>query len=474
MHVQPAETRRGDVTLREYMTSLRKYWVVIAALTALGGLAGYLYAQFQPDLYRSQSSVMVIPARGDNTSELVQGSSYVQNLVQTYAVVATSPKVLEPVIRALDLQTSPQALAQTISVESPLNTVVLNISVVARDPSVAQEVVDAVAEQLAGAVQDLSPQNADNEPAVRVQTISPAKIAQYPFAPNVRMFVVVGAAIGLLLGVVFAILRRLTSTRIVTRADIAAQTDTPLLGELYQANTAAPLTSTIRTAPRSSVTESARNIVANLRFANVDGVTRVLLVTSGASGEGKSSVSVSVAQIMAEQGARVLLIDADLRRASIADLTGLEGSVGLTTVLLRDVTVDDAIQKWQPNVDVLTSGVLPPNPVQLLTSDHLRELLESVRDTYDYVIIDSAPVLAVSDPLWLAPMTDGIVVVARSRMTKRDDLSRTLTTLEATRESIIGIVLNGAKQVDLGPYYEKAPEKRRRRGTASTKSEKHG
>lgn len=454
------------MTLREYIASLRKYWFVIVALAALGGLAGYAYAQFQPDLYRSQSSVMVIPARGDNTSELVQGSSYVQNLVQTYAVVATSPTVLEPVIRSLDLQTSPQALAQTISVESPLNTVVLNISVVAREPARAQRIADAVAEELAGAVQDLSPQNADNKPAVRVQTISPAKIAQSPFSPNVRLFVGAGAVIGLLLGVVFAILRRLLATRVVTRADIAAQTDTPLLGELYQAGAGTTLATVVRTAPRGSVTESARNIVANLRFANVDGVTKVILVTSGTSGEGKSSVSVSIAEIMAEQGARVLLIDADLRRASIAELTGLEGAVGLTTVLLRDVSVSEAIQEWQPNLDVLTSGVLPPNPVQLLTSDHLRQLIESVRDEYDYVIIDSAPVLAVSDPLWLASTTDGMVVVTRSRMTKREDLTRTLATLEATREPIIGIILNGAKQVDLGPYYEKTPEKRRRRATS--------
>lgn len=455
------------MTLREYVASLRKNWIVIVALALLGALAGYAYGQTQPDLYRSQSSVMVIPARGDNTSELVQGSNYVQNLVQTYAVVATSPTVLTPVIRSLGLDTTPQALAGTISVESPLNTVVLNISVVARDPRSAQQIADAVATELAAEVQDLSPQNADNKPAVRVQTIAPAKTPTAPFAPNVRLFVVVGLAAGFVLGIVYALLRRLLATRLVTRADIAAQTETPLLGELYQAGAGASLAAVVRTTPRGSVTESVRNIVANLRFANVDDVAKVILVTSATSGEGKSSVSVAVSEIMAEQGARVLLIDADLRRASIAGLTGLEGAVGLTTVLLRDIAIADAVQEWQPHLDVLTSGVLPPNPVQLLTSEHLRSVVEWARTEYDYVVIDSAPVLAVSDPLWLAPATDGIVVVTRARMTKRDDLARTLTTLEATRERIIGIVLNGAKPVDLGPYYEKEAAQRRRRGAPS-------
>lgn len=465
-----APPKRGQVTLRDYIASLRKNWIVIVALAVLGALAGYAYGQTQPDLYRSQSSVMVIPARGDNTSELVQGSNYVQNLVQTYAVVATSPTVLDPVIRSLGLDTTPQALASTISVESPLNTVVLNISVVARDPRSAQTIADAVATELANEVQDLSPQNADNKPAVRVQTIAPAKTPTFPFAPNVRLFVVLGAGVGLLLGVIYAVLRRLLATRLVSRADVAALTETPLLGEVYQAGTSVSLATAVRTAPRSSVAESVRNIVANLRFANVDGVAQVILVTSATSGEGKSSVSVAMSEVLAEQGARVLLIDADLRRASVAELTGLEGAVGLTTALLRDVSAADAVQAWQPHLDVLASGVLPPNPVQLLTSDQLRGLIDWAREQYDYVIIDSAPVLAVSDPLWLAPNTDGIVVVARSRMTKRDDLTRTLATLEATRESIIGIVLNGAKATDLGPYYEKQPEKRGRRSTSSRAS----
>ncbi|MBF4562785.1 polysaccharide biosynthesis tyrosine autokinase [Microbacterium sp. VKM Ac-2870] len=458
------------MTLRDYVVSLRKNWIVIVALAVLGAIGGYAYGQTQPDLYRSQSSVMVIPARGDNTSELVQGSNYVQNLVQTYAVVATSPTVLDPVIRSLGLNTSAQALASTISVESPLNTVVLNISVVARDAVTAQQIADAVATELSNEVQDLSPQNADNKPAVRVQTITPAKVAASPFAPNVRLFVLVGAGIGLAIGILYAVLRRLLATRLVSRADVTALTETPLLGEVYQAGTGVSLAAAVRSAPRSSVTESVRNIVANLRFANLNGVAQVILVTSATSGEGKSSVSVAMSEILAEQGARVLLIDADLRRASIAELTGLEGAVGLTTALLGDVSVADSVQEWQPHLDVLTSGALPPNPVQLLTSAQLRSLLVWAREHYDYVIIDSAPVLAVSDPLWLAPNADGIVVVARSRMTKRDALARTLSTLEATRESILGIVLNGAKTTDLGPYYEVQPEKRGRRSAAPRES----
>ncbi|MFE1647060.1 polysaccharide biosynthesis tyrosine autokinase [Microbacterium sp. P01] len=450
------------MTLRDYLVSLKKHWVVVVALALLGAIAGYGYSQLQPEIFRSESTVIVIPARGDNTNELVQGSNYVANLVQTYAVVATSPTVLNPVIEDLGLNTSASSLAGTITVESPLNTVVLNIAVVSRDPALARDVADAVASELASAVQGLSPQNAEEQSAVRIETISPAKLSQFPVSPNVRLLTIAGAIAGLIAGVVFALLRRLLATRLTNAGDITALTDTPILGDVSQTPGSRPLPALIRADPTGSAAESLRSIVANLRFADVDGKSKVLLITSGTSGEGKSSIGVSIAQIMAEQGAKVLLVDADLRRASVATYTQLEGSVGLTTVLLGDVSIADAVQIWgNDGLHILTSGVLPPNPGQLLTSDHLVEFIETVRASYDYVIFDSAPVLAVSDPLLLAPVVDGIVLVARSRVTKRDMILRTITAFETTRVPILGIVLNGVKRVkNTSPYY-RAEEKKR-------------
>lgn len=450
------------MTLRDYLLSLKKYWLVIVALTVLGAGAGYLYAQSQPEVFRSRATVMVIPARGDNTSELVQGSNYVQNLVQTYAVVATSPTVLTPVIRDLDLDVTPQALASTITVEAPLNTVVLQIAVVSTQPEFAKRIADAVAAELAQAVRDLSPQNADDQPAVRVETISPARLPQFPIGPNVRMLTLAGALVGLAAGVVFALLRRLLATRLSGSGDVAAVTETPILGDVAQSSAGRTLAATIRTDAGSSTAESVRSLVANLRFANVDGHTQVLLMTSGASGEGKSSVALAVALIMAEQGAKVLLVDADLRRASVARYTQLEGAVGLTTVLLGDVTREEAVQRWgEDRLDILASGVLPPNPGQLLTSDHLRTFVQEAREAYDTVIIDSPPVLAVSDPLWLAPVVDGIVVVARARVTKREALRRTISALETSRVPILGIVVNGVKRArNTSPYYRAEERKR--------------
>lgn len=446
------------MTLTDYWLALRKRWALILALALIGGAAGYAFAQLQPDVYRTEASVVVVPARGDSTSELVQGSNYVQGLVQTYAVVATSPAVLDPVIADLGMDVSTRALASRIAVDSPLNTTVLNIAVVGENPSEVAVIADAVAAELAVAVEDLAPQTSGAGPAVRVESISPAPEPRFPIAPNPRLYATIGALLGLLTGSTFAVLHRLLATRIVSREDIAEVTDLPLLGEIFATGSDMTLPATVRDAGTGSVAESVRGVAAALRFANVDEDARVILVTSADASEGKSSVSLALSQILAEQGQNVLLVDADLRRGSIAELTGLEGAVGLTTVLVGDVTEDDAIHRWgSDNLSILTRGKTPPNPGQLLASEHLRKLVSAARLRFDVIIIDSPPVLAVSDPLWLAPVVDGILIVTRFRRTKRAALARTIAELEPTRTRIVGIVLNDARQGSSNPYYTQAP-----------------
>ncbi|WP_394280179.1 polysaccharide biosynthesis tyrosine autokinase [Microbacterium sp.] len=443
------------MSLNDYFLALRKQWLVIIALALIGAAIGYGYAQTQPNVYRSQAAVVVLPARGDSTAELVQGSNYVQSLVRTYTLIATSPVVLEPVIDRLELTITPRALAGQVVVETPLDSTVLNIAVTGRSPAGTTAIANEIATELAEAVKDLSPQTTGSGPAVRIETISPAAEPRVPIAPNTRLFIVVGALAGLAIGMVYAWLRRLLATRLQSREDVAGVTETPVLGEVTSVAHGSTLPDAVRRAETGLAAESIRGVAAGLRFANVDGDTSVILITSATSNEGKSSVALSTALILAEQGQRVLLIDADLRRGSIAEMTGLEGGVGVTTILVGDIEFADAIQHWgTSNLSVLPSGAIPPNPGQLLTSDHLRQLVADARERFDVVVIDSTPVLAVSDPLWLAPVVDGILVVARYRFTKRHSLRRTLDELESTRVRILGIVLNAVKRVDSSPYYD--------------------
>jgi capsular exopolysaccharide synthesis family protein len=453
------------MTLQDYIDALRRQWIVIVALTVIGAGAAFGYSRTLPSEYSSTAAVMVIPQRGDSTNELVQGSSYVQSLVQTYAVLASSPLVLTPVIEDLGLEETATQLANRVAVVNTLNTVVIEISVTDTDKERAQETAAAITDSLIDAVADVSPSDAEGQPAVRLETIAPARMPQAPIAPNTRLFAMIGAAIGFGLSVAYALFRRVLGTRLTDSADITAITDAPVIGEIVAWRRNYTILSTMLRSKDSRSAESFRALAANLKYVAVDRDLRVVMMTSSAPHEGKSSVSIGLAAALAESGHKVVVIDADLRRSSVANALQLEGSVGVTSILVGDVTFEEAVQRSESmKIDVVAGGATAPNPGQLITSHRLRDLVDEARDKYEYVIIDSAPALVVSDALWLADLADGVLVVARSGRTRRKQISAVLATLKSTRKDVVGIVLNAVKRNESSPYYAPdAPSRRRLR-----------
>lgn len=460
------------MTLQDYLDALRRHWLVIVALTLIGAAAAFGYARTLPPEYSSTAAVMVVPQRGDSTNELVQGSSYVQNLVQTYAALASAPIVLTPVIDELDLNESATKLADRVSVVNTLNTVIIEISVVDGDPEQAQRITAAITDSLIRAVPEVSPADANNQPAVRLETIAPARLPQSPIGPNTRLFAMIGTALGLVLGIVYALFRRVLGTRLNERGDVAAVTDAPVIGEIVAWRRNYTIVSTMLRSRDSRSAESFRGLAASLKYVAVDRDLRVVMTTSSAPHEGKSSVSIGLAAALAESGHPVLVIDADLRRSTIASQLQLEGSVGVTSILIGDATFDEAVQRSESmGIDIIAGGAPAPNPGQLLSSHRVRELVEQARERYEYVIIDSAPALVVADALWLADLADGVIVVARSGTTRRKQLTATLAALKSTHKDVVGIVLNAVKRNERGPYYvPDTPARRRPRWSTRAKT----
>ncbi|PSL36889.1 capsular exopolysaccharide synthesis family protein [Labedella gwakjiensis] len=442
------------MNIHEYIGSIRKNWLVVAVLALLGAGAGYGYAQTMPDMYRSTASAYASTVMGETTSELVQGSTYVQGLVQSYATMAKTPIVLQPVIDKLDLDMSTKDLERSISVDTPLNTVIIDVTVVSSDPIRAQQITSEVTRSLATAVADISSRGNEATSPVELTIISPATAPSAPFSPDTRMIVAIGGAIGLLLGLAWAVLRELIDTRIRSQKDIEAVTDSPILAEIGRGARDKGLAQTIRTTPNGPTAEAFRGLCMSLAFADVDKPVSAVVVTSAMPAEGKSSVSLGLALSLAESMGRVLLVDADLRKPSIADHTGLDGSVGLTSVLLGSATIDEAVQSWgTSNLDILVAGTIPPNPNQLLASDTMRATLTELKKRYDFVVIDTSPLIPVTDPLWLVHETDGAIVVARNMKTRRPELSKAMATLGSVGARVLGVVANDVKKHERLTYY---------------------
>lgn len=433
----------------EYVAILKKRWLLIVALMLVGAAAGLAYASALPKLYRATSTVFVASQRGDTTSELVQGSNFTQAQVQSFAQLATLPVVLDPVIDRLNLNTTAGKLAGSVTVDIRLNTVIIDVTVSDRSARTAAATANAVTSQLAEVTRSLYAKS-----AIGMERVASADVPSSTYSPNIPFNVVSGLLGGLVLAVIYSIARDLLDTRMRSRKDVERVTDAPFLGTIGRWGRTNVPSIVMISSPHSPEAEDIRRVATNIDFANVDNPVRSLVVTSGLPGEGKSSIAINLALAMSERHERVLLVDADLRKPSIAEYCGVEGSVGLTSVLVGSATLTEAISPWAGGViDVLPSGLIPANPTQMLGSDAMAALFEFFYTQYDFIVIDSPPLLPVSDSLVLSKLTAGAVVIARHKSTRRAAFAETLHSLEGVSGWVLGVVLNGIKPQKAEPYY---------------------
>ncbi|MCM3652942.1 CpsD/CapB family tyrosine-protein kinase [Metabacillus litoralis] len=208
------------------------------------------------------------------------------------------------------------------------------------------------------------------------------------------------------------------------------------------------------TSPKSPIAEQFRTVRTNIQFTSVDEELQTMIVTSSGPAEGKSTVTANLAVVFAQQGKRVLLIDADLRKPTAHYTFRTENHVGLSNVLTRQATLEEAVKPTdQDNLWVMTSGPIPPNPSELLGSRGMNALLELAKNEYDVIILDSPPVLVVTDAQVLANLADGVVLVVSSGKTEIESAKKAKELLESAKAKILGVVLNNKKIEDSQYYY---------------------
>ena len=207
--------------------------------------------------------------------------------------------------------------------------------------------------------------------------------------------------------------------------------------------------------PKAPVSEAYRTLRTNLQFSKVDKELQVLLVTSSGPKEGKSTTAANLAIAMAQAGKKVVLIDADLRRPVIHSIFGLKKDEGMTNCLMGLIDFKEMLKPtFLDNLFLVTSGALPPNPSELLASKKMEQLLQRLRDEFDIVVIDSPPVIAVTDAVILSTKVDGTILVVSSGQTDRDALARAHTLLDTVNSNLLGTLLNGVNVEGMyGSYY---------------------
>ncbi|PED43847.1 tyrosine protein kinase [Bacillus cereus] len=199
--------------------------------------------------------------------------------------------------------------------------------------------------------------------------------------------------------------------------------------------------------PKSRITEQYRNIRTNIEFTSVDNHVRSIIVTSADPGDGKTTTIANLAVVFGQQGKKVLLIGADLRKPTIQNLFAIHSSNGLTNLLSGQAKLMQCIQKTDiENVYLMAAGPIPPNPAELLGSRAMDEALLEAYSMFDIILIDTPPVLAVTDAQILANKSDGIVLVVRSEKTEKDKIVKAKQILDKASGKLLGVVLNDKRE----------------------------
>jgi capsular exopolysaccharide synthesis family protein len=199
----------------------------------------------------------------------------------------------------------------------------------------------------------------------------------------------------------------------------------------------------VRDKPRSPISEAYRMLQSNLKFLNSDTELKTIVVTSCVAGEGKSSVSANLAVAIAQRGRRVLLIDGDMRRPIQHQIWELSNGMGLSDLIVGQVELKTVVKEVMDNLHVLTAGVMPPNPGALLDSKRMASLIKRFSDSYDFVIMDTPPLIAADDPRILGKMADGVVLVVRPGVVDSTSATSSKELLNQLDQNILGLVVNG-------------------------------
>ncbi len=287
---------------------------------------------------------------------------------------------------------------------------------------------------------------AEAESISTVIQADPATIPERPISPKVLQNTLLAAIVGGMLAVGGIFLVEALDDTVKTPDDVTRVTGLPVLGVVAEHDTGKGDLITV-SQPRSPVAEAFRSLRTNIQFASVDHPVQTLLVTSALPSEGKSTVAANLAVALAQSGKKVVLLEADLRRPSVHRYLKVPNRLGLSAMFVQtQVYLDGNLQGTRvPNLKVLTAGDLPPNPSELLGSERMYAIIRQVKEQADLLVLDTPPVMAVTDAVVLSPRVDGVLLVVKPGSTKLSALQTAIEQLQRVGAKVLGVVFNGVQ-----------------------------
>lgn len=431
--------------LNDFVKMIRTRWLTIFVTATLTIVASVVYTLQQTPQYEASTRLFVSTVAGTSVADLYSGNRLAQDRVLSYAELIMGETLAQRTVDRLNLDMGAATVAAKVKAKVRPNTVLIDVSVVDSSPVRARDIANALSDEFVIMVRDLETPAPGAAPDARVVVEQRATVPTTPVAPSKRKDVATGILLGLMLGIGLALLREFLDNTVKDREALERITGASLVGVVPFDKTRRDHAAISFEADNSPVAEAFRKLRTNLRFLSVDNPPRLIAITSSTPNEGKSTTAINIALSLAEAGHKVVLVDGDMRRPSLAKYLDLVGSVGFSTLLSGAATLDDVLQETKyPRLTVLAAGAIPPNPSELLGSMTAKKVLGDLRDRFDFVIIDTPPVLAVTDGAILAAESDGAILLVRAGQTKREQLAHGMRILHDVGATVLGAVLSMA------------------------------
>lgn len=429
--------------LHDFVKIIRTRWVTVFVTSLVTISAAVVYTLLQTPLYQASTRMFVSTVAGNTVSDLYSGNRLSQERVLSYSELITGETLAQRTIDRLSLNMDAETLTKKVTAKARPDTVLIEVSVVDPSPLQARDIANALSDEFVVMVRELETPDQGAKPDARVVVEQRATVPRKPVTPKKKQNLAIGILLGGMLGVGVALLRDLLDNTVKDREALERITGVGVVGVV-------PFDKGRRDHPaisfdtnNSPAAEAFRKMRTNLQFLSVDSPPRLIVITSSIPNEGKSTTAINIALALAEANRRVLLVDGDMRRPSLGRYLNVVESVGLSSVLSGAASLDDVLQESEyPRLTILTAGATPPNPSELLGSMVAKKVLRDLRDRFDYVIIDTSPLLAVTDGAILAAESDGAIVLVRAGETTREQLTHATRILNDVGATLLGSVFS--------------------------------
>lgn len=446
-----------DFTIKEILDIFRKQLLLMIICTLTGLCGSYIISSYVIKPSYTNSVQMYVNSEETASTTNINELSYAQKVVNTYINFLQTKAFYRQVRKESGLDYSEKQLENMTNIHAVNDTEIFEISVTSDNPRVSYRLVDTMQQIVPDLIKNI-------KSSARISIVDPVVLSLKPSGPNVVLNTAFGGLIGIMISIISAFLIEILDVKVKNQEELTEKYKIPILGtipihERQQNINYKPIKFLFFRIERKNkkasalikrdesnffITEAYNALRMNLRFILRKEGCKKILINSPVPEEGKSTTSANIGTSIAQTGAKVLILDCDLRKGTLHQFFHTKSTPGISDILSGMKEEKEVLQETPyANLYVISLGTIPPNPAELLASNQMEELIRRLEKSYDYIILDTPPINIVADALSLVKLVDGVVIVVKENFTSHPNIVNAFAKYKFADAKLLGFVING-------------------------------